>query len=501
MGATGVGLNWTMTIIAIALFFIITCGIGLFVARVNLVRKLEDYLVAGRSQPWPLMVAALVGGWIYTSSTMGAAESSLSFGAAGIWMYSMFGLSLLAVMFVIGRFRKIADHLGISSITEFVKERFDPKAHWMCLIIIWSGSVLTLMLNIIGAGFVVRGLSLGAVPFWVAVVAIGAITLVYVLWGGYWASSLSSWVLMLISTFAVLSSVPFIVSGAGGLASVVRNVQTHDPSMLNLFNPAGMTAFLPAAVLYGLAAWGVQEWYQPGISCDGRGLRTGYFLSFLWVFAITALSGSIGFIGFSLISTGAVAPPNAPSEVYPHLVALFAPNWVSFLILFLVFGAGSTTVALTAMAQATMLKGAYKYWCSLKGTKPMDEATLQQRLRIYITAVIGFSVVFGIIFEPSVLTMVLLADGVFSPVGIPILLGMVWRKVNPNGIFWGALLGIIVVLATFWTISPGTAAILGTAIGTLVTVIWTLLGPKDFAMERLGLGTEKAPGIGVQVRG
>lgn len=487
MGSAQAGMSLSMVIAAMAIFFLITLGVGIVVSKFKLIKELEDYLVSGHSLPWPLMTAVLVGGWIYTSSTMGAAESALYFGAGGVWMYAVFGISLFCMIFVIGRFRKIADFLKISSITEYIHNRFNDNTHWAALAIIWSGSVVTLVLNILGAGFVVRGLSLGAVPFWVAVVAIGVITLIYVLWGGYWATSISSWVLMLICTFAVLSVVPFVVAGSGGVTKAVELVQATDPSMLNLFNPDALVAFLPGCILYGFASWAVQEWYQPGISCDGRGLRMGYFMAFIWIVVITAISGCIGFIGYALVSSQTIAAPNAPSEIMPHLVALYAPNWVSFLMLFLVFGAGSSTVALTAMAQATMLKGAYKRWCDIKGKEINSEADMQSKVKYYIIAIVLLSMAFGVVFEPSVLNMVLLADGIFSPLGIALFLSMFWNKVNPNGVFWGAVLGIIGVLATFWTISPGVAFMVGTAVGTGVTLLWTLISPQTFNMQKIGL--------------
>lgn len=483
----GTGLSWATLIAAIILFFLLTVVVGYFVSRIKLVRELEDFLVSGRLMPWPLMVAVLVAAWIYTSSSMGAAESALYYGAAGTWMYSMYGLSIFCVMFAITRFKKVADHLRISTLTEFIQHRFDAKCTWVFLFIIWLGSYLTLMFNVFGAGFVVRGLSLGVVPFWVAVVAIAVITIIYVLWGGYWASSLTSWLLMLLATFAIVSAVPYVVLGAGGIGQVIDRVRATEPAMLNLLNPEGAKIFLPATALYGFSGWAVQEWYQPGVASEGRRLKLGYFIAFLWVFVVTAISGSIGFIGYSLVSAKVIPPPNAPSEILPHVIALFAPKWVGFLIIFLVFGAGSSTVALTAMAQSAILKGGYLYWCSLKGIKPAEEKLIWKRLRIYVLCAITFAAVFGIVFEPSVLFMVLLSCAVFAPLGVPMFLALFWDKVNSNGVFAGAVIGIIAVLVTFFVVNPGFATALGTGIGTVMTLVWTIFSPKRYDMKKLGI--------------
>ncbi len=97
--------------LAVALFVVLTLVVSVVVSKMKIMRDLEGYLVSGRSIPWPLTTAILVSAWIFTSSTMGAAESSLAFGASGLWMYSMYGLSLLCVGLIIPHFKKIADRL------------------------------------------------------------------------------------------------------------------------------------------------------------------------------------------------------------------------------------------------------------------------------------------------------------------------------------------------------------------------------------------------------
>ena len=477
------GMSLTQVMFAVVLFFLVTMATSYFASKVRSVNSLEEYLVSGRRVPWPLTTAVLVSAWIFTSSTMGAAESALNFGASGLWMYAMYGLSLLTVGLIIPRFKKIADKLGINSLTEFVRNRLDMKNYYVGLAIIWLGSYLTLLFNIGGAGFVISALSLGKVPYWAGVVILAIITLIYVLMGGFWSTAITSWVLALICSLGVVSSIPYIIKGAGGIPAVVDAAQKAaqhlgKPETLSLFNPEAAQIFLLATVLYGFSAWAVQEWYQPGIASNPRNLRTGYLMAFIWVILITTLSGGVGFIGFALVNSGLIAAPATPSEIYPHLTVLFAPSWVQFLMLFLVFGAGSGTVAVNLMSQSTLLQGALDKWRS--GSK----ATLTQ-IRVYIIVAILVALAINIIFKPSVLFMVLLACTVYAALGVPMLLAIFWSKVNKDGMFWGVLLGEIAAIYLFFAKSPGEGTLWGTLIGTGVTVIWTLLNPKRFDMEAM----------------
>lgn len=478
------GMSLLEVVIAIILFCLVTMATSYFATKVRSVNTIEEYLVSGRRVPWPLTTAVLVSAWIFTSSTMGAAESSLNFGASGLWMYSMYGLSLLTVGLIIPRFKKIADKLGINSLTEFVRNRLDMKNYYVALIIIWLGSYLTLLFNIGGAGFVISALSVGKVPYWVGVVVLAIITLIYVLWGGFWSTAITSWVLALICSLGVVGSIPYIIKGAGGIPAVVeaaKQASQHlgKPETLNLFNPEAAQIFLLATVLYGFSAWAVQEWYQPGIASNPRHLRSAYILAFVWVVLITALSGGVGFIGFSLVNSGQIAAPATPSEIYPHLTVLFAPEWVQFLMLFLVFGAGSGTVAVTLMSQSTLLQHVLLKWNSGTGKVTVTTA------RLYILIAILASILINITIKPSVLFMVLLACTVYAALGVPMLLAIFWSKVNKDGMFWGVLIGEIAALYLFFAKSPGEATLWGTIIGTVVTVVWSLLNPNSFDMESM----------------
>ena len=468
--------------LAVALFAVLTIVVSVVVTRMRVVRDLEEYLVSGRVLPWPLTTVILVSAWVFTSSTMGAAESGLAFGASGLWMYSMYGLSLLCVGLIIPRFKKIADRLQIDSLTDWIKHRFDDKNYGIFLLTIWLGSYLTLLLNVSGAGFVISALSHGVVPYWVGPTALGLITMIYVVRGGLWTTAIASWVFALIASIGVVANVPYIVNGAGGTSAILQyaNVAAQklaQPETVSLWNPTGAKVFLLATLLYGFSGWAVQEWYQPGIASKPKNLRTGYLIAFVWVLVITSLSGAMGFIGFALVNSGHIAPPAATSEIYPYLTVLYSPKIVQFLLLFLVFAAGSGTVAVTAMAQSTMIKGAYQYWCERNKTKAASEASILRSLKIYIVVAILLAIVISMVVKPSVLFMVLLACAVYAPLGIPMFMTFFWKGVNRQGLFWAILIGEVVTLYLFFAKDPGTATWVGTVVGTAITLVWSLITP------------------------
>ncbi|MHB8870467.1 MAG: sodium:solute symporter family protein [Thermoleophilia bacterium] len=481
MTELGTGLSTWMIIGGTALFLLIVIVASYVgVSATSRTNSLEEYLVSGRRLPWALTTAVLVSAWIYTSSTMGSAESGFIFGGSGLWMYSMYGLSLFAVALIIPRFKFLSDRFGFDSLAEFIRLRMDKKTYYMATLIIFIGSALTTLLNIDGAGFVIEALSQGRVPFWFGVAVVSGMTLVYVLWGGYWSTATTAWVLALIATIGVAANIPFIINGAGGLgsvASMARNAAeaANTPEMASLYSPSAAKVFLLATVLYGLSGMAVQEWYQPGIaSKQGGRLRLSYLIAFFWVVVVTSVSGALGFLGWALTQGGVISEPGSASEILPHLSSLFAPWWVQFLMLFLVFGAGSGTVAITLMSQGTMLTDLLG-----RGKQATDKSGIM-RARVYMVAAVVVMSVFCVIVKPGVLYMVLLSTVVFAPLGVNMALAILWTRVNRNGMFLGALIGLIVALYLFFTTSAGTATLWGTVVGTGISFIWTLVQPGQY---------------------
>ncbi|WP_206812708.1 sodium:solute symporter family protein [Paradesulfitobacterium ferrireducens] len=479
-------------IFAIVLFIVLTIVINAVVSRMKVVKDIESYLVSGRMLPWPLTTAILVSAWIFTSSTMGAAESSLSFGASGLWMYSMYGLSLLAVGLIIPRFKKISDRLNIDSLTDFIKNRYNDKNYWLFLLIIWIGSYLTLLFNVSGAGFVISGLSGGVVPYWVGPAALGIITMIYLVRGGLWSTALASWIFALIASIGVVANIPFIVDGAGGTSAILQYASASaqklaKPEVLSLWNPEGAKVFLLATILYGFSGWAVQEWYQPGIASQPKKIRRAYMFAFFWVILITSLSGAMGFIGFALVNSGQISAPATSSEIYPYLTALYSPKIIQLLMMFMVFAAGSGTVAVTALAQSTMLKGAYDLLRERNQTKAIDNQIVLSRLKYYIVVAILVAIIFSAVIKPSVLFMVLLACAVYAPLGIPMMLTIFWKGVNRQGLFWAVLIGEIVTIYLFFAESPGIATLAGTIIGTVITVLWSVIAPAKSEQTQIFL--------------
>ena len=72
------------------------------------VRTENDFLVAGRSLPWPVLVFTLLSSWIGAGSLLGGGENAYQNGFVALWQPAGGWLGLLVIAMIAGRARRFA---------------------------------------------------------------------------------------------------------------------------------------------------------------------------------------------------------------------------------------------------------------------------------------------------------------------------------------------------------------------------------------------------------
>src|SRR5271154_7252171 len=97
-----------MTLYAIVLGIIVLTLLIVSLARVGKVKTKADYLVAGRSLPWPVLVFTLLSSWIGAGSLLGGAENAYRNGFVALWQSAGGWAGLIVVSAVAARARRFA---------------------------------------------------------------------------------------------------------------------------------------------------------------------------------------------------------------------------------------------------------------------------------------------------------------------------------------------------------------------------------------------------------
>ncbi|HXE10732.1 MAG TPA: hypothetical protein VN633_01335, partial [Bryobacteraceae bacterium] len=92
--------------ITISVVVLILCAVTVYKTRS--VKNETDFLVAGRSLPWPVLVFTLLSSWIGAGSLLAGAENAYRNGFAALWQPAGGWLGLIIIAVIAGRARSFA---------------------------------------------------------------------------------------------------------------------------------------------------------------------------------------------------------------------------------------------------------------------------------------------------------------------------------------------------------------------------------------------------------
>ena len=214
-----------MTLIGfVTLYMLLTVAIGIYAAlRVN---NTNDYALAGRSLPLPMVITATFATWFGSETILGLPGRFIESGIAGV-IEEPFGSGMALVL--VGMFfaRKLYK-LNILTIGDYYRQRYGRAIEILCTIFIvlsylgWVGAqvaALGLVINLITEGMV--SVSLGMM--------IGtAVVLAYTMFGGMWSVAITDFIQMIIIVAGLATILFFASDLAGGFGNIINYANERD---------------------------------------------------------------------------------------------------------------------------------------------------------------------------------------------------------------------------------------------------------------------------------
>ena len=97
-----------MNLYAVVLTVIVVVLLAVSLSQIRKVKTKADYLVAGRTLPWYVLVFTLLSSWIGSGSLFGGAENAFKNGFPALWQPAGGWFGLLVILVVAPRARKFA---------------------------------------------------------------------------------------------------------------------------------------------------------------------------------------------------------------------------------------------------------------------------------------------------------------------------------------------------------------------------------------------------------
>ena len=450
-----IDLSW-VDILLLVLYFVWVIGIGLALRRA--MKSSQDFLLAGRSLP------AWMTGLAFISANLGAVEifgqsaSGAQYGVATVHYYWIGAIPAMVFLAVV----MMPFYYGakVRSVPEYLRLRYDEKAHLLNAITFVAGSLLIAGVNLFALATVIRAL-LG-LPLYLAIVVSAAFVLSYILLGGL-ASAIYNEVLQFFVILAGL--IPLVVvamksvGGFGSLWTKLSASQGHD--FVSAWSGTGagggqaigdwfgIVAGLGFCLSFGYWTTNFAEVQRAFSAKDGHAARmTPIIGAFPKTFIplITILPGMAAVVLLPNLNK-----PNGPTynDVIPALIEKYLPQGVL----------GVAITGLTAAFMAGMAANVssfntvftYDIWQDYVRPGRSDDYYLwvgRVATVVGVVVAIGTSAIAANFDNISNYFQVL-----FGALNVPLfcafIIGMFWKRASKSAGFFGILLGTIASITVY----------------------------------------------------
>jgi len=412
-------------------YFALMLAIGIYFYRH--MRGMKDYFSGGNSIPWWLSGVSF-----YMSSFSAAA---FIFYPSLCYRYGWVGVTLLwvavpATLFSVLLFAKKWRRARIDSPVEYIETRYSPLLRQLFA---WQGVPVKMIddgIKLVAIGtFVSVGMG---VDMQLSMIGSGLVILAYTFMGGLWAVTVTDFVQFVVLTAAIIIVLPLSIARAGGPAAFAGNAPQGFFAMTSPEYPWVYVILL--ALLYCLAwssiNWSlIQRYYC--VPRERDAVKVGWLVVILYI------------IGPPLMFVPAMAAQQfltgiADKDVYPTLCITLLPTGMLGLVIAAMFAATMSMLSSDYNVCAAVLTSDV-YRRLVRPGATQRELVLVGRSLTILVGLVALGVALLIVQgsgEDLFRTMVTLFSIATAPVAVPMILGLLSRRVTNRSAIAGFLCGL-----------------------------------------------------------
>jgi len=421
-----------------ALILVIVVGTLCLVTiiKTRSVKNQDDFLVAGRKLPWPVLVFTLLSSWIGAGSLFAGGENAYKNGFAALWQPAGGWLGLAIIALIAGRARRFAQF----TVPDLLETRYNAAARVLGTIaIIISYTVIT-SYQFKGGGDILN-LIFPSLSREQGTYIIAAFVIVFTAAAGMASIAYLDLVIGSLVTVIVIIAIPLLLNRATGWEHVRASLPaTHFQVLGNLSLSQALGYTIPTMLLL----IGNQGMYQKFFSA--RSERDARFAVYGWIVGtliLETLLVTFAVIGSSMFQT------DKPREIIPITAFRGLPSLVGAILLGGIFAKVISTANNYLFSPSTnLIHDVYGRFIA----PTASDAKKLFMSRVIVVLLGAFAVLQATRLE-SILNAALYAYTVY-----------------------GAAVTPAVMAVFFWKRATTAGAIVSIVLGTAVTIGWNLAG-------------------------
>ncbi|MBE6691375.1 MAG: sodium:solute symporter [Ruminococcaceae bacterium] len=481
------GSNWIDYVI-LALYAVLMIAVAVYTK--NRSGSVNDFLLAGKKglNGW---MTAFAYGTTYFSAVIFigyAGQFGRAFGLASVWIgigNALIG-TLFAWLVLAKRTKNMTRRLDSKTMPDFFEKRYASKN------LKFVSAVIIFIFLIPYSASVYNGLSslfeiVFGIPGWVVMIALAALTAVYLFFGGYFATALSDFIQGIIMIVGVVCMVLCFMNH-GNVSWDISKIASDPNLTWFTFNAEskglyGSTASLLSLILLtSLGVWALPQTIHKYYAIrDKKAIQQGVVVS-------TAFALIIGFIAYFTGALSHFFPETAgvtDANVIPTMLSLAIPAGLTGVIAVLILSASMSTLSSVSLAGASVI--AVDLYKGKLNEKASDKQ-VNIVMRVLCLAFVAISVVLAILNErfgiAAIAYMMGISWGTLAGCFIgPYVLGVLWKRVTKPAV-WTSIVSSLVLTVVLifvfgydkngWSCSLGTALKSGIGTSPMIGVICML---------------------------
>ena len=394
------------------------------------VKNEADFLVAGRTLSWPVLVFTLLSSWIGAGSLLAGAENAYRNGFVALWQPLGGWIGLLIVGLTAGRARQFAQF----TVPDLLEARYNSAARVLATVAIVVSYTIITSYQFIGGGDILHlifpqiqrtaGLYIiaGFVIFFTAAAGMASIA--------YLDLAIGSLV-----TLTVIVAVPVMLTRAGGWDTVRSMLPATHFQILGNYSLGGAVGLALPTLLLLIGNQGMyQKFFSARSARDARNSVIG------WIIGTVTLETLLVLVA---VIASAKLHTDRPREIIPLAARQALPSVLGAILLGGVFAKIISTANNYLFSPATnLIHDVYERFIN-------PQATQRRKLivsRIIVILLGVFAVLQATQFE-SVLKASLYAYTVYGAAVTPAVMAVFfWRRTTTAGAITSILLGTVITI-------------------------------------------------------
>lgn len=430
------------------LYIILAYLLGLTVLnfiRSRQIKSQEQFMVAGRSLKWQVMVFTLICTWIGSGTFISGAEFASKAGFSALWLAGGAWVGIILIYFLAAKIHTFGQY----TVGDVLEVRYGPAARLFGAIALILSFISIVSYQFVAGGFILNVVTDGRISESTGTIIAAVFVILFTALGGMVAIAYTDLPNGIVIVLACLLAVPFVINSAGGLSGAQAAL---DPGYFAVVNTQfGAHPWLKA-IGYFLSTMflllGVQSMYQKFYSAksakDAKKAVAWWTIGTIFVETVVVV---IAVFAFSVLKDKIdLSIPKAGGKVVLMAARELVPPWVGVLLL----GAACAVVLSTGMnyllsPSTTIMRDIYQRFMK----KEANEKSLVafQKVLVVIIGVLAYLLATQL---KSVLEMSLFAYTIYGVAITPALLAaLAWKRATKAGGLASIISGTVVCLAFF----------------------------------------------------